>query len=304
MGGETVFEDLNGVPETIGIAIEGGQEDEFGEKPISFASDDDLNVTVVEEEEALPADDDGASEDLPADVVAKVTLEFDPGAINSGPSSAVLALQKENVELKRGNAEEATKRYQADYDSAKSELREAIETGDTDKQVDINDRMIDLKAKTVQSQIESESFVDPVDTGNPALEAWMGKNPWYSDSKNSAHQDVVHRIDKEMVNSGKDPRDPAYFVELNRRLSEALPDLFTGGAQKQEVREQKPRRSGPPVAPQRAAASSGRRGSNQVVLTRADLRSMEEFGLDPNNRDHIKAFARERQASNQREALA
>ena len=303
MGGKVVFEDLNGVPEDSGVTVEDEQEDEYGEKPIVFASDDDLDITVVEDE-APVVEEVLAEDDQPVVEQEKVSLQFDPNSVNSGPSSAVLALQKENVELKKGNAEAATKRHQEGYDAAKSELRDAIEAGDTDKQVDINDRMIDLKAKMVQSQIESESYVAPVDTGNPALEAWMGKNAWYSDSKNVAHQEAVHRIDKEMVNSGKDPRDPSYFVELNRRLSEDSPDLFAGSEKKKEVREVRSHKSGPPVVPQKPAASSGRRGANQVVLTRKDLLSMEEFGLDPNNREHIKAFARERQASNQREARA
>jgi len=300
MGRETVFEDLDGMPDGASAVVDDKDiaKDEYGEQEITFDSGDDLGVTVVDEEIDLEPISDEPDK-------SKVTLDFDPDAIDGSVSSAVLALKKENIELKRGSAEAALKRHQDGYEAAKKELHEAIEAGDTEKQVDINDRMIDLKAQMVTSQIEVESLADPVDEVNPALQAWIDKNAWYQDSVNEKHQDAVHRIDKKLVSEGKDPRNPAYFVELNRRLSEEEPDLFIGGAAKQEVREtSKPRQTGPGPAPQRTAASNSRKGSNKVVLTRQDLATMEEFGLDPNNREHIKAFANERRKSNQQEARA
>lgn len=173
---------------------------------------------------------------------------------------------------------------------------------------------------------ETEEEGDPKDQGAttipPLVSDWKRANArWYGKAAfKDANADAI-QIDKDIISEIKagDLDIEMYSEEhmqlLNERLAELYPDLpihnvdgepFELAEDDEEpVNDRNTRgRNGRPQAPVRGAGSarSGRRQQTDVDLARQgrvrldenDFRTMRLFGLDPDNAEHKKRFARER----------
>jgi hypothetical protein len=134
----------------------------------------------------------------------------------SDSQKAVAALQK--------SYEERTKQ---EVDKAKRELREQIklarEVGDTDTELDLQDRLDDLKQSeaTAKKDQEAQSNQNENDWRKqyPELAKWQTENPWYgdlTDPDNRKRTRTINRIMEDMRDDG-DTTSGTEF--LNKALS-------------------------------------------------------------------------------------
>ena len=57
---------------------------------------------------------------------------------------------------------------------------------------------------------------------------WLEKNQWYIDGSNQQASEIARKIDIKLQEEGFKPDDPEMYIELNRRLKAAMPNLTVG----------------------------------------------------------------------------
>ena len=121
----------------------------------------------------------------------------------------------------------------------------------------------------------------------PLAEKWLHANQrWFTDRNYEVEKAGILAIDAQVAAEGLDKNSPDYYRELDKRIDSKFPHLRKRGQA----------RTGSPVAPVSAAPASAPSsgGKTRVTVTRADLSAMQRFGLDPNNKEHIREFVRQR----------
>lgn len=220
----------------------------------------------------------------------------------------ILGKAKKEAEDKIANG---TKRIE----TLEAELEAAIEAGDTKKQVALNRELraadLDLrdakglKDKADRAEIEitrgGQGNAAPGNQPNPQRDAWLNANPWFRAEGNDALKQFITNTDRALHASGSDIQSPDHFRKINAAARAAG---FTqvrdsdGGGRRQPTRHQGRTNMGGPMGNSQDGGLKTRdRGGNRVTLTAADRAHMEQFGLDPDNKDHVAAFAAERRAS-------
>ena len=233
-------------------------------------------------------------------------------------SSAALATQVAEIER--------------NIQDVRTRLEAAIETGKTSEQLDLNIKLADLvadlklakfKAEQVRETAEKTTTEEkPREERAPVVEDWMRANKkWWNLSRfRDAKADAI-TIDKEIIAEIKsgdldfEQYSEEHLRELASRLKEAYPDLDVrdsdgqpvnaedGVEDRTDIADEKQARQTPRVAPVGGVNRSGRRDNSdrsavaagRVRLTNQDFATMRLFGLDPNNDEHRKRFAKERQ---------
>jgi hypothetical protein len=168
---------------------------------------------------------------------------------------------------------------------------------------------------------------EPDNKGNgPTREAqrWMRANDgWWEDSEFSIERAAAVVIDNELIADGSDPNDPEHYDELAERLLKKFPEMkaeiVMPGERKSrrnarddadddddegEERGTRNRRgNGRPPVPG-FNERDGERGARQasrgrsITLSRQQRENMVTFGLDPDNDDHVKEYAKSAEETN------
>ena len=127
---------------------------------------------------------------------------------------------------------------------------------------------------------------------NPRASAWIERNKaWFNNPRFSTQREIALAIDEELDAEGYDKYSAEYFAELDKRLDAELPGFRTrkpkadAGGKKQPV-----------AAAGSASSGSGKKPSNTITLTKADLADMASWGLDPSNKEHRKTYALQKRA--------
>ena len=144
-------------------------------------------------------------------------------------------LRKDNEFLKREVSEMKTtmmefKKFHADtekraYDRAMLDLRdqkkEAINTGDGDKVLQIDDAIDELKTARAQEKVE----VRPSNQPDPTFVQWNEDNPWFGkDTELTEEANLIGEVIKR-----KQPTliGEAFLDEVTKRVKKAYPEKFT-----------------------------------------------------------------------------
>lgn len=124
------------------------------------------------------------------------------------------------------------------------------------------------------------------DPGTQEGAKWKSAHKWFG--KNEEATEFAHTVDRKLVREGLNPRSKEFFAELDRRISKRFPELYARKAPKQNVA---------PVAGSGRSSSASRPTNGKIVLKKSDLAVMRRFGLDPNNKVHLREFALQKRAS-------
>lgn len=191
-------------------------------------------------------------------------------------------LEQELAALKSAQAEAS---IESRIDSAIEELEEARRDADTRKeaqaQAKVNrlyNEQEDLKAR----KVESESAPKGDSAVNPAFQDWMGRNTWFNDKKYASHRHAAIGVAQRILEEGElTDNSPEFY----RRLDKELRDVIRVPGRPRPQRDTLPR------TPEENGRSSSR---TRIVLTPEDRRFMEGLKLDPRNREHVLAYAKEK----------
>lgn len=128
----------------------------------------------------------------------------------------------------------------------------------------------------------------------PGAVKWIDANKsWFLNPKFAGHASFVRGVDQQLAKEGYSPQSQDYYVELDRRIDEAFPTLRKAAPTTATTTSPVAAVPNGAAAP-RAAAAGGKRS---VTLTKVDLANMQRFGLDPNNKEHLMEYARNKRAA-------
>ena len=183
--------------------------------------------------------------------------------------------QKKNVSLDNSFVKEFENRVNLQDQLYRNTLKEAIDRGDIDAQVEAqrqlanvasqNDKLAMVKQQQAQraqqpvpmqqQQPVQQQKANPPD---PKATAWADKNDWFgSDEPMTLTAFTIH---KNLVeNEGFDPHSDDYYAEVDRRIRQEFPHKF-GGATRQ---------SGPLVAS--ASRGGQKKGKQKIQLTKSEV---------------------------------
>ena len=177
---------------------------------------------------------------------------------------------------------------------------QAIEEGDTDLQIDLDDQMLDLKAdlrtkravvdeaKARLKDIEADTQDGNIDIDVTKLgakaQAWINAHPEFeTDPK---FRRAVLAADNFITTSGSNPNTAKHYEKLEGLIAKDYPDYFP---------KAKARKRNKPAVTEGGRKSSkkftGSRRRGKVVITSADKENMRRFGLDPSNSEHLRNYA-------------
>ena len=284
------------------------------DEPEMLADDADANVPptdddTIEDDDGLTKEDRSFSKDVQGRIKREIRVRKRAvEAADARTQQEVIARQaaeNRTLNLELVTIKMADKSLESEIKEARAELIAAEEAGETEKKVDAQQKLNDLQIRRREIDGLRANLEDRVEKAKtaptpgvqskirPITAEWMGRNKWFGDAKYSVATAATIAVDAQMAKDGWNPDDPKFYIELDRRLNQELPNL------RQRLRAEQPRqqnRPGPgtivsPSKPAPARAAS----PNRVTLDKADIQTMRSFGMDPTNKVHLQQFARSKQ---------
>lgn len=181
----------------------------------------------------------------------------------------------------------------------KTRKKTALEEGETDNVVDIDDEMqnlkVELKAKELmRKEVSDVTDSEPTDLPPKARE-WIDMHPDYDDDPKFRR--AVLGADRVVSAQGYNVNKDEYYQEISKILVDRFPDYID----KEDLGEEKPTRrarKSPTGEVPRAGNAVGSDVANlrkgRVTLNAKDRRQMLRFGLDPTSKDDVQEFAKQR----------
>lgn len=185
--------------------------------------------------------------------------------------------QNEELRTKLREIEEANQKVERESEASKIEVlrKEKItllEEGEYEEAAKIDEQLIDLKLQGSKTPVPVKEESSQVEIPRSQLD-WLNQNKWFEQDVNSDRSTHANKVYLDMVNiEGYDPDDSDTYAELDKRL---MP--------KQERKPPPP----PTAQPDRGSSSGEAEGTG---LTDGDRRRMREYGLNPNDARHRKAW--------------
>jgi len=207
-------------------------------------------------------------------------------------------LEQRLAELEKKTFDLAGKTLKTNYSSVSADLKTAIEEGNTEKQVELYEKMADIRGQMSKTEELSSSVpkVEKKQAQTPPLAAdWVKENrEWFNKPGFRKETAMAYGIDAELTEEGWDVNDPDYYIEMDKRLKASGMAYFSkeekDTVQTNENVVQKNNRVQSPVA-----GVSRKKGtdSNRVKLTQDDIKTAQTFGIDINDEAALKRFAKE-----------
>jgi len=210
----------------------------------------------------------------------------------------LVEMEQRLSEMEKKTFDIANKSLKNQYSTISKELKDAIEQGNTDSQVELYEKMADIRnqmSKTEEYSAEKPK-VKKNDAKVPPLAAdWVKENnKWFNKPGYRKETAMAYGIDAELTEEGWDVNDPGYYDEMNKRLKESGLAYFSKSEENTSQNEknvvQKNNRVQSPVA---GVSRKKATDSNRVKLTQDDLNTARNFGIDINDEAALKRFAKE-----------
>ena len=208
-------------------------------------------------------------------------------------------LEQRIAELESKTFDIANKSLTNQHKSVSDQLKTAIEEGNTEKQVELYEKMADLRGqiqKTSELKAEKPKSEEKKNAEAPPLARdWVKSNAqWFNKPGYRKETAMAYGIDAELTEEGWDVNDPGYYDEMDKRLKSSGLAYFTKSEENTTQTEknvvQKNNRVQSPVAGVSRKKTSD---SNRVKLTQDDLATARNFGIDINDEAALKRFAKE-----------
>lgn len=313
----------NTIPDEELFDVEGEAESAEDDSQDDVSGDDPGTQVIdldADDGEAVIEDDDDQSSDDEKSYGKKVARRISgmTGRHNqeiADKNREIAGLKRVAFEAQGAALDSNITGLKSEYSSLEESYKQAVEDGDTDKQSELHTKMLDVRidmraaeSRQDPSRRKPSASDDPPDGGDtrreptgpvdplanlrPKAQGWA-KRVGFINWTNS-QRGLTLGIDSELTNEGFDQNTDEYFDELDRRIGELYPELYTSDDEEPDPQPKPKRkietnvRGAPPTKPN--AGNSG----NKVTLGPADYANMRKFKLDPKNPEHVKAYAAEK----------
>lgn len=212
----------------------------------------------------------------------------------------LLAMQAENKRLQQF-VQEGSKQFgemsvaaaEAKLKEARRKLTEANESFDVAKITEAQEEL----ATALAEVREAKNFKPPVVQNDdsvvqmpqtqspparpplhPKTQAWMDRNRWFTSPEHVAATTYALGLDQELRKDGYDPRTDDYYEQVDARMKQRFPELYSQGRTTDDTRSQRsaPRDTGSAVAP--AVRTTSKR---RVTLSASQIALCEKLGITP-----------------------
>lgn len=203
--------------------------------------------------------------------------------------AAIADLQKDREKEREREHEGELQRYESQREKIQGDLKKAIADGDAEAQYEAQVALAEhvaSKPEKPKPQQQQEAPSQEAPRLPPKAQAYADRNAWIGNSRYREMNDMLTRVDQEIVGEGYNPQDDEYYQELDSRLRKALPqqaDLIRAPRKQRES----------PVNKRRAETREGK--GNKVDrrrLTAGDVNTLRKFGLDPRDKRTASEFLR------------
>ena len=300
------------------------QADETPEETAEETDDDDLGVPVTddsefaEEAEFTPEEEKSYSASVKKRIKREIALRKSvqtdlvtvqqraqqyADALNKG-SASYSNLQQQHDSLQEQYYKLLDTSMQSAAEQKTAELQAAKEQGNTAAEIQLQSAIEELRFNRRQLAEITSSFTaqkaarEQQRTTAPAAQpqaqppalavAWVARNKWIQEPKYAPHREYLSVIDEKLRTRGLNQNNPEYYREVDKELRKAFPPKKVAKKTTSPV-------SG--VSSLRTV-STGNSSRKSITLTRADIATMKNFGLNPENKQHVLAFAKQRMNSN------
>ena len=131
-------------------------------------------------------------------------------------------LEQRLATLEKKTFDIASKSLKNNYTTVSAELKSAIEEGNTDKQVELYEKMADIRGQMTKTEELSSEVpkVEKKQPQTPPLAAdWVKDNrDWFNKPGFRKETAMAYGIDAELTEEGWDVNDPEYYTEMDKRL--------------------------------------------------------------------------------------
>ena len=266
--------------------------DEKREKPeISIQED------VVDKQESKPKDDLNSFSDGVQKRIDKLTkrmreaerreqaaLEYAEGLKNKYTKTKAQYDEIDESYVKQYDA-----RIDAERDSVKKRLKDAIELQDAEAIINANEELARLTVEKERAKItiadrerrKKEAPVEEVEASNPQrnqrvsqpipsskAKDWAENNEWFGQDQYMTN--TAFQIHENLVGEGIDVDSDEYYNEIDKQMKEVFPHKFVGQEEPQEQRK--------PVQAV-ASANRGKSGRRTVKLTKSQVAIAKKLGV-------------------------
>lgn len=285
----------------------------------------DFDVEVVDDEQAPEKDDTDQGEDettataAPDDDLSqygqkvRARIERERRTAREEKSRADAAnlratkAEREALESQKEALETTEAALGIQIDATKKALVKAKDDGKTEEEVDLQQKLHRLSSRQeglAQAKESIKQREEQLKAGgqqdarpNPLATEWTQANAgWFGNPRFQSQTAIVRAIDAQLARDGWDPRTPEYFERLNREIRRRVPEVakFMPRPKRTEGAPQKREPTGGVTRADTSAVTRGADGKRKVTLTRADLQTMREFGMDPSSKEHQLEFAKQK----------
>ena len=266
--------------------------DEQREKPeISIQED------AVDKQESKPKDDLNSFSDGVQKRIDKLTkrmreaerreqaaLEYAEGLKNKYTKTKAQYDEIDESYVKQYDA-----RIDAERDSVKKRLKDAIELQDAEAIINANEELARLTVEKERAKItiadrerrKKEAPVEEVEASNPQrnqrvsqpapsskAKDWAEKNDWFGQDQYMTN--TAFQIHENLVGEGIDVDSDEYYNEIDKQMKEVFPHKFVNQEEPQEQRK--------PVQAV-ASANRGKSGRRTVKLTKSQVAIAKKLGV-------------------------
>jgi len=196
-------------------------------------------------------------------------------ALNAEQEELKAQIEELRQHRKKEIEDQSTQELESKRKALLQRKKEALEIGEYDEIVEIDDELMELKIQSrqpksvpvVQKQTPQPATPEPtqpepapVANTPQAQQNWETNNAWIFDVNQKSRLEKANKIFRELLDDGYDLDDPDTYVQLDRKLKRETPP--------------------PAGAPDRGQVV----GSNsKTAFTAEDKKRMAAWGLDPND---------------------
>jgi len=211
----------------------------------------------------------------------------------------LVEMEQRLSEMEKKTYDIANKSLSSQYKTVSTDLKSAIEEGNTEKQVELYEKMADLRNQIQKTSDYSAEMPKKTENKNakapPLARDWVKSNSqWFNKPGFRKETAMAYGIDAELTEEGWDVNDPGYYDEMDKRLKASGLNYFNKSDENTSQNEknvvQKNNRVQSPVA---GVSRKKATDSNRVKLTQDDLDTARNFGIDINDEAALKRFAKE-----------
>ena len=238
------------------------------------------------------------SDDMPYSVKVRKRIQKEV-AKRAEAEQKLVEMEERMAKMERKTFDIANKSLGNQLSSVSNELKQAIEEGNTDKQVKLYESMAEIRSQMTKTEDYAARVPKPSEKNDkkapPLATEWVKENStWFNKPGYRKETAMAYGIDAELTEEGWDVHDPGYYDEMTKRLKASGLPYFNKSEENTSKTEQnvvqKNNRVQSPVA-----GVSRKKGtsSNRVKLTSDDLATAKNFGININDEAALKRFAKE-----------